>query len=46
MACAEIILSNAIEYLKDGSGLEKVVFCVFGDAAFAVFKETLGRLTK
>ncbi len=44
--CAEIMLSNAIEYLKDGSGLEKVVFCLFGEAAFAVFKQTSGRLTK
>jgi len=44
--CAEIMLSNAIEYLKGGSGLEKVVFCLFGDAAFLVFKQTLGRLTE
>lgn len=42
--CAEIMLSTAIHYLKGNTGLEKVVFCLFGQEAFQVFEETLTRL--
>ena len=35
--CAEIMLSETINYLKGETGLEKVVFCLFDDKAFNVF---------
>jgi len=44
--CAEIMLKTTIDYLKGPTGLEKVVFCLFGSDAYSVFelqlKELLG----
>lgn len=37
--CAHIMLSTVIEYVKDETGLERVVFCLFGKEAFNVFKK-------
>ena len=37
--CAEIMLSETINYLKGQTGLEKVIFCLFDDKAFNVFSE-------
>ena len=42
--CAEIMLSTAIEYLRSETGLEKVVFCLYGKSAFRVFEKALTRL--
>ncbi|HEX9652678.1 MAG TPA: macro domain-containing protein [bacterium] len=39
--CAQIMLAEAIGYLKAQTGLEKIVFCLFGQEAFQVFEETL-----
>ncbi len=44
--CAEIMLSNTIAYLKGDTGVEKVIFCLYGQEAFDVFKETLEKLQK
>ncbi|MFQ5677624.1 MAG: macro domain-containing protein [bacterium] len=44
--CAEIMLSNSIDYLNGNTGLEKVVFCLYGQAAFDVFKVTLEKIDK
>ncbi len=41
--CANIILSTTIEYLKDKTGLERVVFCLFGEKSFKVFGQELER---
>lgn len=41
--CAEIMLSETISYLKGETGLEKVVFCLFDQQAFDVFKQTLNQ---
>ncbi len=42
--CAEIMLSNTIDYLKEDTGVEKVVFCLYGQEAFDTFQTTLERL--
>ncbi len=42
--CAHIMLSTIIEYVKDETGLESVVFCLFGKEAFKVFKKAFERL--
>lgn len=42
--CAQIMLSNTIDYLKGDTGLEKVVFCLYGDEAYQTFKQTLEAL--
>jgi O-acetyl-ADP-ribose deacetylase (regulator of RNase III) len=42
--CAEIMLSTTMDHLKGKTSLEKVVFCLFGQEAFDVFKKTLERL--
>jgi O-acetyl-ADP-ribose deacetylase (regulator of RNase III) len=42
--CAEIMLATAVEYLRGATGLERVVFCLFGQDSFDVFAEQLRRL--
>ena len=42
---AEVMLRAAIEYLEGETGLERVIFCLYGPAAFATFADTLSRLT-
>ena len=42
--CAEIMLSNAIGYLQEDIGLEKVVFCLYGQDAFDVFRNVLTKI--
>ena len=39
--CAAIMLGTAIEYLKGKTGLERVVFCLFGRASYDVFARQL-----
>jgi O-acetyl-ADP-ribose deacetylase (regulator of RNase III) len=39
--CAEIMLKTAIEYLKEGTGLKRVVFCLFGKESYDVFEKQL-----
>ena len=39
--CAEIMLKTTIDYLKGQTGLEKVVFCLFGRANYQVFENRL-----
>lgn len=42
--CAEIMLKTTIEYLKEKSVLEKVVFCLFDKKSFKVFEKVLLKL--
>lgn len=42
--CAEIMLRTAIDFLRGETDLQKVVFCLFGQAAFETFETTLQRL--
>ena len=39
--CAEIMLRAVIEYLRAGSGIKKVVFCLFGEEAYKTFENKL-----
>jgi len=39
--CAEIMLRTAIEYLKGPTGLERIVFCLFGKDSYQVFENQL-----
>jgi len=39
--CAEIMLKTTIDYLKGQTGLEKVVFCLFGRDSYQVFENQL-----
>ena len=39
--CAQIMLQTTIDYLKGQTGLEKVVFCLFGQDSFKVFENQL-----
>jgi O-acetyl-ADP-ribose deacetylase len=41
--CAEIMLRATIEYLNTKTGLQRVVFCLFGRESYAVFERQLGR---
>jgi len=39
--CAAIMLSTGIDYLRGSTGLEKVVFCLFGQNSYQVFENPL-----
>lgn len=41
--CAEIMLKTTINYLKGQTGLEKVIFCLFGKDSYAIFENQLKR---
>jgi O-acetyl-ADP-ribose deacetylase (regulator of RNase III) len=43
--CAEIMLKTTIDYLKGQTGLEKVVFCLFGRDSYEVFARRLEQET-
>jgi len=43
--CAEIMLGTTIDYLKGPTGLEKVVFCLFGEDSYQVFAKRLNQET-
>ncbi len=43
--CAEIMLKTALDYLKGDTGLEHVIFCLFGEKSYEVFSQQLKRET-
>jgi O-acetyl-ADP-ribose deacetylase (regulator of RNase III) len=43
--CAEIMLKTTIDYLKGQTGLQKVVFCLFGKDSYEVFESQLKQET-
>jgi O-acetyl-ADP-ribose deacetylase (regulator of RNase III) len=42
--CAKIMLTTTIEYLKGETGIERVVFCLFGKESYQVFLQELSGL--
>lgn len=38
---AEVMLRAAIDYIQAGTGLERIVFCLYGQSAFDTFAEEL-----
>ena len=42
--CAEIMLAATIDYLQGETGLEKVVFCLYGQEAYGMFEGVLIKL--
>lgn len=43
--CAKIMIKTAIEYLEGETGLERVVFCLFGRDSYEVFAKQLEKET-
>lgn len=39
--CADIMLTETINYLQGDTGLEKIVFCLFDQKAFELFNNTM-----
>jgi O-acetyl-ADP-ribose deacetylase (regulator of RNase III) len=39
--CAQIMLTTTVDYLRGKTGLEKVVFCLWGEEAYQTFEKTL-----
>ncbi len=39
--CAEIMLKTTVDYLKGQTGLQKVMFCLFGQESYKVFENQL-----
>ena len=44
--CAEIMLSTTIDYLRGATGLDRVLFCLFGQDSHNFFARELQRITK
>ena len=44
--CANVMLNAVIEYANETTGLQKVIFCLYDDETFRIFKDTLGQVTK
>lgn len=42
--CAQLMLQTVIGYLKEDTGLKRVVFCLHGASSFDIFSDTLSRL--
>ncbi len=38
--CAEIMLSTVIDYIREGTKIDKIVFCLWGEEAHTLFKDT------
>lgn len=43
--CAQIMLAAVVEYVRGETGIERVVFCLFGQDSYSVFAEQLGQQT-
>ncbi|MBS7624200.1 MAG: macro domain-containing protein [Candidatus Bathyarchaeia archaeon] len=41
--CAEVMISAAISYAKGGTKIKKIIFCLYDEETFNIFKETLER---
>jgi O-acetyl-ADP-ribose deacetylase (regulator of RNase III) len=39
--CAQIMLTTTIDYVRGKTGLEKVVFCLWGDEAYQTFEKAI-----
>ncbi len=39
--CAEIMLSSTMEYLSKETQIQKIIFCLYGQDAYDMFKKTL-----
>ncbi len=45
--CANIMLTTTIKYVKtQGTGLRKIIFCLYDDETYKIFQETLNTLEK
>ena len=44
--CSEIMLLTTADYLKGETGLEKVVFCLFGAESYKVFENQLTKVSE
>lgn len=42
--CAETMIPATIFYVKGGTNIKKIVFCLYDDEAFSIFKRTLERI--
>ena len=42
--CARIMLGTVREFLEGGSGLQRVVFCLFGEESYRAFEQTLSEI--
>ena len=42
--CANIMLNTVVEYANEDTGIEKIVFCLYDDETFGIFKDTLKRI--
>ncbi|MCD6125749.1 MAG: macro domain-containing protein [Thaumarchaeota archaeon] len=42
--CAKIMLRTTVDYLKAGSSIERVIFCLYDDETYQIFAEELNRI--
>lgn len=41
--CAETMIPAAISYVKGGTGIKRIIFCLYDDETFNIFREALER---
>ena len=44
--CAEIMLDTTIKYIQGSTGLERIVFCLFGQDNYKIFEERLKQVIR
>jgi O-acetyl-ADP-ribose deacetylase (regulator of RNase III) len=44
--CAEIMLNTTVDYIKGPTGVDKVVFCLFGQDNYKIFEERLKQVIR
>ena len=44
--CADIMLETTIEYIQGSTGLERIVFCLFGQDNYKIFEERLKQVIR
>lgn len=43
--CADIMLNAVVKYANEDTGIERIVFCLYDDETFKIFKHTLEQIT-
>jgi len=43
--CAETMLSAAASYIRSGTNLKKIIFCLYDDETLSIFEEALRRIS-
>lgn len=43
--CARVMMSTAISYMRKGTNLKKIIFCLYDEETLSIFREALERIS-